>query len=61
MFALSLLLISNWYFASYGSFAYKKIFSISGSWLFRLSNALVFPDPERTTINILYGWSGISG
>ena len=27
----------------------------------RLSNAFVFPDPQLPAINILYGWSGISG
>ena len=29
----SFLLVSNWYFASYGSLAYKWILSISGSGL----------------------------
>ena len=24
-------------------------------------NEFVFPDPEPPTINVLYGWSGISG
>ena len=60
MTVLSFLLISNWYFASYGSFAYKKL-PISGSWFIRLSNAFVFPDREPPTINILYGCSEISG
>ena len=52
---LSLLLIKNWYLASYGSLAYKYILSISG-WLFiKFNNAFVFPDPEPPIINILYG------
>ena len=58
---LFLLLISNWYFASYGSFAYKKNLSMSGSWFIRLSHAFVFLDPKPLTINILYEWSGTSG
>ena len=53
------MLISNLYFASYGSLEYKK--SISGSLFIRLRNAFVFPDPEPPNINILYGWSEISG
>ena len=57
---LSLLLIKNWYLASYGSLAYKYILSISG-WLFiKFNNAFVFPDPEPPIISILYG-SGIYG
>ena len=32
---LSLLLINNWYFASYGSFGYKLVLSISGSLFIR--------------------------
>ena len=43
---LSLLLIKNWYFASYGTLAYKYILSISGRWLVKLNNEFVFPDPE---------------
>ena len=31
------------------------------SWFVRSSNVFVFPDPEPPAINILYGWSGISG
>ena len=58
---LSLLLSKIWYFASYGFFVYKYILSISGWWFSRFNNALVFPDPEHTIINILYGWSGIHG
>ena len=58
---LSLLLIKIWYFASYGSSAYKYILSIS-CWLFvKFVNAFVFPDPQPPIINILYGWSGIYG
>ena len=53
---LSLLLIKNWYFSWYGSFAYTYTLPIS-SWLF--NNAFVFPDPEAPIINILYGWSKI--
>ena len=57
--AFSRLSIKNWYFASYGSLAYKQILSIS-VWSFTsLSNAFVFPDPEPLIINILHGWSGI--
>ena len=58
--ALSLLLIGNWYLASYESLAYKQVSSISGSWFIRLSNGFVFPDPESPTISIMYGWWGIS-
>ena len=57
----SLLLINNWYFASYGPFAYTKMLSISGSWFIRLSIAYVSPDPEPPIINALYGCSGIYG
>ena len=39
---LSLFLIKTWCFASYGSFAYKYILSISGWWLIRLNNEFVF-------------------
>ena len=52
---LSLLLIKNWYLASYGSLAYRYILSISG-WLFiKLNNAIVFPDPEPP-ITSMDGW-----
>ena len=34
---------------------------MSGSSFIRLRNAFVFPDPQTTTINILDGWSEISG
>ena len=60
-FVLSLLLIKNRYFSSYGSLAYKYILSISGCWFIRLNNEFVFPDPEPPIINILYRWSGIYG
>ena len=43
---LSLLLIRNRYFASYGSVAFKEILSISGWQLIRLNNEFVFWDPE---------------
>ena len=39
---LSHFLIKTWCFASYGSFAYKYILSISGWWLIRLNNEFVF-------------------
>ena len=55
---LSLLLISNSHFASYGPLACKNILSISGSWFFRLINAFVFPDLEPPEIS---GWAEISG
>ena len=58
---LSFVLIENWYFASYGSLAYKYILSVCGCWFIRLNNEFVFPDPEPLIINILYGWSWISG
>ena len=56
---ISVLLIKNWYFASFGSLAYKYILSISGWWFIRLNNESIFLDPETTIINILYGWLGI--
>ena len=57
----SLLLIKNWYLASYGSLAYKYILSIHG-WLFiKFNKAFVFPDTESPIINILYEWSGLYG
>ena len=57
---LSLLLIKNWHMvSSYGSFAYKYVLSTS-SWLFiKFNKEFVFPDPEHSIINVLYGWSGI--
>ena len=58
---LSLLLISNWHFALYRSFAYKKILSTSGYLFIKLSNAFVFPDLEPPIINIWYGGSEILG
>ena len=57
----SLLLIRYWYFASYGSFAYKYILSMSGSFSIKSNNKFVFPDPEAPIINNLYGWSGMYG
>ena len=56
-----LLLISNWYFASYESLAYKWNWSVSCSWFLRLSNTFTFPDYKPPIISIRYGWSGISG
>ena len=51
---LSLLLIINWYFATYGFFAYKCILSTSG-WLFiKFNNVFGFPDPEPPIISIWY-------
>ena len=55
---LSLLLISNYYFASHRSFTHKKIWLITLSWL---SNVFGFPDPEPPIINSLYGRSGTCG
>ena len=54
---LSLLLIKNWYFASYGSFAYKCILSVSGWEFIEFNNAFVFPDPEPPIIGILMIWN----
>ena len=51
---LSLLLIKNWYFASYGFLANKWILPISGWWFIKLNNELVFPDSEPPIINILW-------
>ena len=52
---LSLLLIKNWYLASYGALAYIYVLSISG-WLFiKFNNAFVSPNPAQPIINILYG------
>ena len=56
---LSLLLIKNWYLASFGSLAYKYYLPISGRLFIKFNNAFVFPDPDPPIINILYGWSGI--
>ena len=58
---LSLLLIKNSYFASYGSLAYQYILSISGYLFIEFNNTFAFPDPEPPIINILHGWSGIYG
>ena len=38
---LSLLLIKNRYVALYGSFAFKHILSVYGSWFFRSSNGII--------------------
>ena len=57
----SLLLIKYLYFASYESFAYKYILSMSGWFSIKFNNTFVFPDPEPPIINILYGWSGVYG
>ena len=40
---------------------FKPVFSTSVWWLIRLNNEFVFPDLEPPIINILYGWSRISG
>ena len=55
------LLVKNWCFASYESLAYEEVLLISGCWLIRLNNEIVFPDSQPPVINILYGWSGICG
>ena len=57
----SLISIKYWYFASYGSLAYKYILSMSGYFSIKFNNTFVFPEPEPPIINILYGWSGIHG
>ena len=57
----SRMLVKYWYFASYGSFAYKYILSMSGWFSIKFNNKFVFPDPEPPIINILYGWPGIYG
>ena len=57
----SLLLIKYWYLASYGSFAYKYILSMSGWFSIKFNNTFVFPDPKLPIVNILYGWSGLYG
>ena len=51
--AVSLLLIKNWYFASYGYLAYQYIVSMSGWLLIKFNNVFVFPAPEPPIINIL--------
>ena len=51
----SLLLIKYLHFASYESFAYKYILSMSGWFSIKFNNTFVFPDPEPPIINILYG------
>ena len=58
---LSLLLLKNWYFASFGYLIYKYILSISDCLFIKFNNAFVLPDPEPPIIGIMYGWSGIYG
>ena len=53
-----LLLIKNWYLASYGSLVYEVV-SVCSLWFIRLSNAFVFSYAEPQITNILYGWSEI--
>ena len=57
----SRILIKYWYFALYGSLAYKYILSMPGWFSIKFKNTVVFPDPEPPVITILYGWSGIYG
>ena len=57
----SFILIKYWYFASYGSLAYKYILSMSTYFSIKFNNTLAFPDPEPPVINVLYGLSGIYG
>ena len=57
----SILLIKYCYFASYGSFAYKYILSMSCWFSIKFNNAFIFPYPEPPIINILYGLSGKYG
>ena len=52
-------LINNWYFASYGAFAYRNISSISSWWFIKWSNASVFLGLESSATNIVYGWPEI--
>ena len=35
--------------------------SMSAWWLIALNNDFVFPDPEPSIFNIVYGWSGVCG
>ena len=49
---LSLLLIKNWYLASYGSLAYKYILSISGWLLLNLIMHLLFQIPSHLLLTI---------
>ena len=56
---LILMLIKNWYFASYGSLVYQWTFTIPGLGIIRLNNEFIFPDYEPPVINIQYRWSGI--
>ena len=55
IYAYTLLLIKYEYFDSYGSFAHKYIFSMSGWFFIKFNNEFVFPDPEPPVVNILYG------
>ena len=61
--ALSLLfprlLIKNWYFTWYESFAYRYILWISGWWFVKLSKEFVFLDPESQLLIFCIRWSGI--
>ena len=41
--------------------AFKKILSVSGWWLKRLFNGLVFPDREPSVFNIFQGWPEFCG
>ena len=41
---LFLMLIRNWYFASYGSLVYQWTFTIPGFWVIRLKTEFIFPD-----------------
>ena len=58
---ISCFLINNWYFASYLSFSYRYILSVSGWWLINISNEFVFHDSDLPVINVQYGWSGSWG
>ena len=55
IYAHTLLLIKYGYFDSYGSFAYKHIFSMSGCFSIKFNNEFVYPDPEPPVVNILHG------
>ena len=60
MLAPSLLLICNWYLASWESLSSQQTLSISGCWLIRLNSEFDFADPGPPIINILYKESRIS-
>ena len=54
------MLINNWHLGPYGTLTHKilLISSFFSWWCIKLSNAVIFADPETPTINILLGWAG---